>query len=153
MIKIIGLGPGDPQSLTVGAIEQLKKCNNIYFRTEIHPIVDYIKKIGIKFETYDHYYETSTSFDEVYKNIAEDLIKVYKEKGDLVYAVPGHPLVAERSVYNLIDLCKENKIEYKIIPAVSFIDAMMDRLQIDTVNGLKVIDAFDIKNQILDKRI
>ena len=72
----------------------------------------------------------------------------------MVYAVPGHPLVAERSVYNLIDLCKkENKIEYKIIPAVSFIDAMMDRLQIDPVNGLKVIDAFDIKNQILDKRI
>ena len=153
MIKIIGLGPGDPQSLTVGAVEQLKKCNNIYFRTEIHPTVDYIKEIGIKFETYDYYYETSSSFDEVYKNIAEDLIKVYKEKGDLVYAVPGHPLVAERSVYNLIDLCKENKIEYKIIPAVSFIDAMMDRLQIDPINGLKVIDAFDIKNQILDKRI
>ena len=31
------------------------------------------------------------SFDEVYKNIAEDLIKNHKEIGDLVYAVPGHP--------------------------------------------------------------
>ena len=30
---------------------------------------------------------------------------------------------------------------------------MMDRLQIDPIEGLKVIDAFDIKNQILDKRI
>ena len=54
---------------------------------------------------------------------------------------------------NLINLCKENDIEYKILPAVSFIDAMMDRLQIDPIEGLKVIDAFDIKNQILDKRI
>lgn len=30
---------------------------------------------------------------------------------------------------------------------------MMDRLQIDPIEGLKVIDAFDINNQIMDKRI
>ena len=39
------------------------------------------------------------------------------------------------------------------MPAVSFIDAMMDVLKIDPIEGLKVIDAFDIKNQVLDKRI
>ena len=50
-------------------------------------------------------------------------------------------------------LCKENNIEYKILPAVSFIDAMMESLKIDPIEGLKIIDAFDINNQILDKRI
>ncbi|NRX29853.1 uncharacterized protein YabN with tetrapyrrole methylase and pyrophosphatase domain [Clostridium beijerinckii] len=72
---------------------------------------------------------------------------------DLIYAVPGHPLVAEKSVFNLIELCKENGIEYKVIPAVSFIDAMIESLKIDPIEGLKVIDSFDISNQILDKRI
>lgn len=153
MIKIIGLGPGDPAALTVGALDALKTNSNIYFRTEIHPTVDYIREKGIKFKTYDHFYESSKSFDEVYDNIARDLVNVYKETGELVYAVPGHPLVAERSVLNLIKLCKEEGIEYKIVPAVSFIDSMMDRLQIDPIEGLKVIDAFDIKNQILDKRV
>ena len=38
-------------------------------------------------------------------------------------------------------------------PAVSFIDAMMESLKIDPIEGIKIIDAFDIKNQILDKRI
>ena len=153
MIKIIGLGPGAPEALTVGAIEALKKCDNVYLRTEKHPTVDYIKEVGIEFKTCDHFYESSQSFDEVYSSIAEDLINLYKDNGDLIYAVPGHPLVAEKSVFNLINLCKENSIEYKILPAVSFVDAMMDRLQIDPINGLKIIDAFDIKNQILDKRI
>ncbi len=50
-------------------------------------------------------------------------------------------------------LCDENNIEYKILPAVSFIDAMMESLKIDPIEGIKVIDAFDMKNQILDKRI
>ena len=153
MIKIIGLGPGASDALTVGALRVLEESDNIYFRTEIHPTVDFIRSRNIEFKTYDHFYNSGESFDEVYKNIAEDLIKVYKETGNVVYAVPGHPLVAEKSVSNLMELCKEGNIEYEILPAVSFIDAMMDRLQIDPIEGLKVIDAFDINNQIMDKRI
>ena len=153
MIKIVGLGPGAPEALTIGAGEAIKKCENVYFRTEKHPTVDYIRNQGIDFNTCDYFYESSDSFDEVYKRISENIIEEYKKKGDLVYAVPGHPLVAEKSVFNLIDLCEQNSIEYTILPAVSFIDAMMDRLKIDPIEGLKVIDAFDIGNQVLDKRI
>ena len=153
MIKIIGLGPGDPKALTVGAIEELKRGTNIFFRTKIHPTVEFIDNMGIKYATYDYLYEASTSFDEVYDNIALDLVNRHKEIGELIYAVPGHPLVAERSVSNLIQLCKESGIEYKVVPAVSFIDAMMERLEIDPIEGIKIVDAFDINNQILDKRI
>lgn len=153
MIKIVGLGPGAPEALTIGAVEALQSSENLYFRTEKHPTVDYLRKRLEGFNTCDNYYEEGSSFDEVYLNIANNLVQKYKESGELVYAVPGHPLVAERSVLNLINLCKENNIEYKILPAVSFIDAMMDRLQIDPIEGLKIIDAFDVKNQVLDKRI
>lgn len=153
MIKIVGLGPGAKEALTIGTISELEKNKNIFLRTEKHPTVEYLKEKNIKFVTYDDVYETMESFDEVYLNIAEDLINKHKEVGELIYAVPGHPLVAERSVFNLVQLCNENNIEYKVIPAVSFIDAMMESLMIDPIEGLKVIDAFDINNQVLDKRI
>ena len=153
MIKIVGLGPGAPEALTIGAVKTLEESNNLYFRTEKHPTVDYLKDRLKTFKTCDNYYEEGSSFDEVYQNIAKDIIEEYKKTKELVYAVPGHPLVAERSVLNIIELCDKNNIEYSILPAVSFIDAMMDRLKIDPIEGLKVIDAFDIKNQILDKRI
>lgn len=153
MIKIVGLGPGAKEALTIGTICELENNKNIFLRTEKHPTVDYLKEKNIVFETYDNVYESIGSFDEVYLNIANDLIQKHGELEDLIYAVPGHPLVAEKSVFNLIELCKENSIEYKIIPAVSFIDAMIECLKIDPIEGLKVIDAFDIGNQILDKRI
>lgn len=153
MIKIVGLGPGAPEALTIGAVDAIRKSYNVYFRTEKHPTVEYIKEQGINFKTCDYFYESSESFDEVYKRISESIIEEYNKTGELVYAVPGHPLVAEKSVFNLIELCEKKSIEYSILPAVSFIDAMMDRLKIDPINGLKVIDAFDIKNQVLDKRI
>ena len=153
MIKIVGLGPGAPEALTIGAVKTLEESNNLYFRTEKHPTVDYLRDRLKGFKTCDNYYEEGNSFDEVYQNIANDIIEEYRKTKELVYAVPGHPLVAERSVLNIIDLCEKNNIEYSILPAVSFVDAMMDRLKIDPIEGLKIIDAFDIKNQILDKRI
>ena len=153
MLKIMGLGPGAYEALTIGALKELKNNKNIYFRTEKHPTVDFLKDEGIKFESYDHAYEKYDSFDDVYKYIAEDLITKIKDDEDLIYAVPGHPLLAEKSVINLIELCKENNIQYEVLPAVSFVDAMMEALQVDPIEGVKIIDAFDMKNQILDKRV
>ncbi|MBE6045024.1 nucleoside triphosphate pyrophosphohydrolase [Clostridium thermopalmarium] len=153
MIKVVGLGPGSKDAVTMGTFEVLKNSTNVYFRTEIHPNVEYLKSLGIKFESYDYKYESLESFDEVYEDIAKDLIEKHKKYGDIVYAVPGHPLVAEKSVSNLIELCKKENIEIDILPAISFIDALMESLKIDPISGIKVIDAFDMENQILDKRL
>ncbi|MFT8312787.1 MAG: nucleoside triphosphate pyrophosphohydrolase [Clostridium sp.] len=153
MINIVGLGPGSLESLTMGAVQVLKQNNNIFLRTIKHPTVKFLKDEGINFLTYDGKYEQAENFDEVYSSIAEDLLEQHKLLGNIVYAVPGHPLVAEKSVDILLKLCKERKIQVNVLPAVSFIDAVMEALEIDPIEGIKVIDAFDIKNQIMDKRI
>lgn len=153
MIRIVGLGPGDKDAITLGTLEVLKDGGNVFLRTYKHPNVEYLEQLGVKFETYDEIYDNAENFDEVYSSIAEKLMKEQKSYEDIVYAVPGHPLVAEKSVSNLIKLCEEQGVEYQIYPAVSFIDVIMESLQIDPVNGLKVIDAFDIHNQLFDKRI
>lgn len=152
MIKIIGLGPGSSDALTLGAVEAIRNAGHVYLRTKIHPTVKYLIEKGIKFETYDDRYEKGTNFDEIYESIAEDLILQHEKHGDIVYAVPGHPLVAEKSVSILINLCRGKDIPIQIVPAVSFIDVMLERLQIDPINGIKIIDAFDLGEELLDKR-
>lgn len=152
MISILGLGPGSIESLTLGAVEILKKANKVYLRTEKHPTVAFLRSSNIEFTTFDDRYESYNSFDEVYESIAHTLIEEYKLCGDIVYAVPGHPLVAEKSVGLLIELCSEQKIPYEIKPAVSFIDSIMESLRIDPIEGIKIIDAFDLANQLPDRR-
>lgn len=153
MINIIGLGPGSKESITLGTIDSLKTVDKVFLRTEKHPTVEYINKLGIAYETFDGEYEVGESFDDVYNSIAKSLIEASKDYSDIIYAVPGHPLVAEKSVDILIKLCRQNNIKFKILPAVSFVDALMESLLLDPVEGLKIIDAFDIKNQVMDKRI
>ena len=152
MIKILGLGTGSIDSLTVRAYKTLNESKNIYIRTGEFPTARALREEGIKFETYDEKYNSSDLFKTLYEFIAEDIVQKGKEFGDVVYAVPGHPLVAERSVTNLIDRCKAENIEYEILPATSFIDLAMEKLEVDASEGFKVIDAFDIKDKVINKR-
>ena len=92
MIKIVGLGPGAPEALTYGAIKALEDSDNLFFRTEKHPTVDYLKEKLNGFNTCDNYYETSDSFDEVYEKIAKDLIAITKKKEILYMLFQGIPL-------------------------------------------------------------
>lgn len=152
MIKILGLGPGNKEALTIGAVEVIKNSEHIYLRTIKHPTVDYINSLGVQYKSYDEKYEIAENFDEVYNSIVKDLLSEYDKYGDIVYAVPGHPLVAEKSVKILLDEAARLSIDTEVLPAVSFIDALMGSLNIDPVEGLKIIDAFEIKNNVLDKR-
>lgn len=153
MIKIVGLGPGAKDALTIGTLELLKSCDKVLLRTEKHPNVEYLKSLGVVFDTYDSFYESYDSFDEVYSAISKDIIEKHNIYKDVVYAVPGHPLVAEKSVTLLLKACEERAIETEILPAVSFIDAVMESLKIDPIEGIKIVDAFDIANQVMDKRV
>lgn len=149
MIRILGLGPGAENDLTIGSINIMKNVNNLYLRTEKHPNVEYIRKLGIKFKTFDSFYEKGATFDEVYREIAEFIVG----EEEVVYAVPGHPLVAEKSVLLIIELAKLKNIEVEIIPAVSFIDAIINVLRVDPINGLKIIDGLELGRQKPDLEV
>ena len=151
MIKIVGLGPGNLEKLTIEVFNILKESKKIYCRTEEHPIIENMKKEGKMIKSYNYLYEKSGDFDQVYREISNDLVKIatYEE---VVFVVPGNPLVLEKCVYNLIEKCIEKNIDYKVYSGISMISDTMERLKVDPSYGVKIIDAFDIKSEILDKR-
>ncbi|EYE87901.1 nucleotide pyrophosphohydrolase [Fervidicella metallireducens AeB] len=149
MIKIVGLGPGSNEDLTLKSINVMKNANNLYLRTYKHPNVEYIKSLGINFTTFDDLYEEGESFDEVYETIADKIVNLK----DVVYAVPGHPLVAEKSVQLIIEKAEKQNIEVEIVPALSFIDAVINAMKADPVEGLKIIDGLQLDTQVPDTRV
>lgn len=150
-IKIVGLGPGDYGQLSIEALESLKNADTLILRTEKHPVVDYMRKLDISFTTCDDIYDSRNSFDETYESICDRVINLCKERGQVVYAVPGHPMVAEKSVELIISRAEEG-MEISIIPALSFIDVVLSSLRIDPAYGLKIIDGLSIKSQRPDTK-
>lgn len=148
MIHIIGLGPGSSDALTLGAVKALKSYP-LYLRTVKHPTVDHLLEEGVSFEAFDHVYEKADRFEDVYEGIKDLIMDMAKDR-DLAYAVPGHPLVAERSVVLILDACKAEGIPYRIYPAVSFVDTMLEALEIDPISGIRIVDALGIEEESPD---
>jgi len=148
-LKIVGLGPGGMNYLTLEALEALETAEVVYLRTEKHPVIDKLRERGIKFESYDSFYEKYESFDEVYLNVARDVAAKADEKS-VVYAVPGNPFVAEKTVEHLQNIAGERGVEIEFVHGASFIDAIVTSLKRDPVHGLKIMDALQIEVQTPD---
>jgi tetrapyrrole methylase family protein / MazG family protein len=65
------------------------------------------------------------------------VVEAARERGEILYAVPGSPTIAERSV----ELIRAAGIDVELIPGISFVDLAWWRLGIDPMHGARVVDA------------
>ncbi len=138
-LTIIGLGAGDFNQLQMGVYRKLKAAKKLYVRTIDHPVLEELAAEGVKFESFDKVYEKHDAFQPVYAEIANALIEAAAVE-DIMYAVPGHPLVAEQTVQLLIAAADEGKIKLVIKGGQSFIDPIFGALKIDPIEGFQLLD-------------
>jgi len=88
--------------------------------------------------SFDQLYESASDLASVYPAIVDRLAAAASRHGRVVYAVPGSPLVAERTVELLR---QRNDIALEVVPAMSFLDLCWARLGIDPLaRGVRLVD-------------
>ncbi|MHB0998781.1 MAG: SAM-dependent methyltransferase [Armatimonadota bacterium] len=145
MITIAGLGPSGRDYISMGAYRVILHAPIVFVRTARHPAVEDLAAEGINLQPLDYIYESSDTFEEVYRRIAEKILDEAADK-DVVYAVPGHPLMGEHAVEVLIHEARQRGMEFRIVGSESFIEASMEALEIGLDAGLKIIDALSMEN-------
>lgn len=146
-IYVLGMGPGSLDALTIGVINRLQSGDRNFLRTENHPTVKYLKDNNIDYTSYDYVYEKEDAFEKVYDHIVKDLIEKAREYKSINYLVPGNPMVAEKTVELLLNR-KDKNVEVEILTGVSFIEPILELMELDPIHGLKVVDGigFNIKD-------
>ena len=144
-ITVLGLGPAGGDMLPPATRERLLSASTAFLRTARHPaasaLLDAAGASG-HLATFDHHYDEAATFDEVYERIVADLVTaaqvVAADGGEVVYAVPGSPLVAERTV----ELLRQDpRVDVTVVPAMSFLDLAWARLGVDPVAaGVRLVD-------------
>ena len=77
-------------------------------------------------------YDAATDLDSAYAEITARLIAAAHEHGEVTYAVPGSPAVAERAVALLR---ADPTIEVELVAGVSFADLAWARVGVDPMDG------------------
>ena len=138
-ITIIGLGAGDFDQLPIGVYRKLKNIKACYVRTLDHPVIEALQQEGVTFTSFDNVYIKNAGFEGVYEEIAATLLTAAKQT-DVIYAVPGHPLVAEMTVQLLIEAEAQGRAKVKIEGGQSFLDPIFSALRIDPIEGFQLLD-------------
>lgn len=133
-VVIVGLGPGPRNSVTQATLEAIKRIDMQFVRTKRHPTADLMPRAT----SFDSLYDTLPTFEDVYSAITEAVVAAAIEHGEVLYAVPGSPLILESSV---VQLRADTRVEVQVLPALSFLDLAWEALGIDPVNtGVRLID-------------
>lgn len=147
-IVVVGLGPAGPDLLTAETAAAIARIPVRFLRTSRHLAASAVPD-AIAF---DDLYEAHDRFDEVYRRIVDVLIAAARSPGrdpserdpsgsEVLYAVPGSPSVAERTVELLRVEAPRHGVELTVLPALSFIDMAWTRLEVDPLAaGVRIID-------------
>ncbi|WP_039945555.1 nucleoside triphosphate pyrophosphohydrolase [Thermicanus aegyptius] len=153
VIYILGLGPGGAEELTQDQADLLRRLGKMYLRTMDMLDTRWLTEWGITLHSFDALYEREKTYEGVYLELVKALIQVAKEEGEVVYGIPGHPRVAERSVSLLEELGEKEGIEIKILGGRSFFDDLFHSLRFDPVEGFLLLDAYTLTRERLNSRM
>lgn len=148
MITVAGLGPGSLAGTPAHVRQILTDPGlTVIARTSQHPAAAELAEMR-EIIFCDDLYESCSSFEEVYTAIAERVLTA-AEDGDLIYVVPGSPLLGELVVQKLLASGEDVTIE----PAASFLDALLGAVGYDPLErGLQILNAHDLPDPlVLDK--
>ncbi|MGH9281114.1 MAG: MazG family protein [Acidimicrobiales bacterium] len=133
-VVVVGLGPAGPDLLTGAAMEAIERVPVRFVRTTRHPSASAVPGVT----SFDDLYERAETMDEVYGGIVDALAEAAAEEGEVLYAVPGSPLVAERTVQLLR---ADDRVTVTVVPGLSFLDLAWARLGVDPlVAGVRLVD-------------
>ncbi|GGG98198.1 nucleotide pyrophosphohydrolase [Staphylococcus pragensis] len=150
-ITIVGLGNYDIDDLPLGIYRFLKEQQHIYARTVDHPVIASLQN-ELTFESFDSIYENNDDFASVYQQIVDTLIEK-AATDDIVYAVPGHPRVAETTTAKLLEYsATHDDVDVKVLGGKSFIDDVFAAIDEDPNDGFTLLDGTALSENVLNIR-
>jgi tetrapyrrole methylase family protein/MazG family protein len=132
-ITILGLGPGDQDSWTVATRRILTEAREVYLRSAQH---NSVAAIAAPCHSFD-----ADESPAALEHIAEEIVRLGGRADGVIYAVPGNPVVDDRTVPLIRSGAAQVGLPVKIIPGLSLLDAGLNTLALEPPKNLQIIDA------------
>lgn len=136
-VVVVGLGPAGADLVSTAVVDAIARVPHRFVRTTRHPAASVVEPA----ESFDAIYARAQTVDEVYRAIVDRLVAAATDHGEVLYAVPGSPAVAERTVALLREQAAAGRVDLEMIVGLSFAELAWDRLGVDPIDaGVRIVD-------------
>jgi len=142
-ITIVGLGPGPMSGMTVEGRRVIDDASILFVRTLEHPAAREIAA-DHPCDSFDEVYAAHADFEEVYREIVDRLMQSALRGLEVVYAVPGDPMVGEATTQALQAAARAEGVAVRVVHAPSFLEPSLELVGLDALDGLQVVDGLEI---------
>ena len=139
-ITILGLGPGKPEKITREVWEILESTQKLYLKCKQDIFMQWLPE-NIEIHSFDKYYDESKDINEIVNKIVKNVIELGERPEGVIYAVPGHPLIADATTPKIIEEAKESGVPVYVIEGMSILEPTLKVLGINQYENLMLIDA------------
>jgi tetrapyrrole methylase family protein/MazG family protein len=129
--------------LTRQAWEVLTSAQEITLRTSQHPVVAGFPA-DLHIQSFDELYEKAPDFEAVYQQIVENVLELGRRPQGVIYAVPGHPFIAESTGPEIYRRAKQDDIPVRVIEGLSFIEPVCSAIGQDILPQVTLVDALEL---------
>ncbi len=142
-IIILGLGPGDSSLLTRQAWALLNSVSEVYVRTSLHPALLEFPD-GVKIFNLNDLIEDEEDLACDFEKIVTKVLELGQRPEGVVYAVPGHPSIAEATSPEIIRRARDAGIPVTVVEGVSLMGHSLTALEQTGFPHLSIIDALEL---------
>lgn len=142
-ITLLGLGPGSSGLLTRQAIEIIENAAEIFLRTRNHPVVASFPA-SLVVHSFDDIYEHGDTFEQVYERIVVGILELGNRPEGVIYAVPGHPFVAEATSPEIFRRAMALGIPVTVVEGISFLEPVLTALGLDPFPQVTIMDGLEL---------
>lgn len=142
-ITLLGLGPGNPDQLTREAWEVLSSASEIWLRTRQHPTIEKLPST-VRLHSFDELDEKGEPFDVVDAAIVQKVLDLGRRPEGVIYAVPGHPFVAEATGPEIARIARDEGLLLRVVEGISFLEPICSALGLDPYPHLALADALTL---------
>lgn len=144
-LTVVGLGPGSWSSLTLEAAETLRGAKEVYVRATTHPTTaSIVPKLpdGVV-HGFDELFLSQSTLDAAHAAVSEEIARLARRPGGVVYAVPGSPSLGDRTVPLVLEMLSPGT-PVRMIAGVSYVETCLRAVGVISPDWVEVLDAAEI---------
>jgi len=145
-VTVVGLGPAGPELCTAEVLQAIADHRHRFTRTADHPAN---RVLGPEAVVLDHH-RSAGSVEEACTRLVDEVVQAALRYGQVLYAVPGSPLVGEPTVELLLH---DDRVSKVLVAGLSFADLAWFRLGVDPMaTGARIVDAHRVVSELAQAR-